>query len=94
MYGWLCGIIRSKLALSVSFVAATIASTHGDHAADHDDREPVVEDQPLEPAPGVAVEVGEVAHDRHAVQRVGSDGHGFARPASSAAARGPRAGRR
>ena len=27
MYGWLCGIIRSKLALSVSFAAATIAST-------------------------------------------------------------------
>ena len=49
MYGWLCGIIFSKLALSTSFVAASVAE-HDRERSRTDDHapQPVVEDQPLE----------------------------------------------
>ena len=43
--GWLRGIIFSKLALSVSFVAASSASSSGDDGADQHHRAAVVEDQ-------------------------------------------------
>ena len=61
MYGWLCGIIRSKLAFSVSLRAAAQTQHQGQERADDEDDAPVVEHQPLEARAGLRVELFERA---------------------------------
>ena len=75
MYGWLCGIILLEARVQHEPRRRRIAEDHRHDRAERDHQQPVVEHQPLEGVAGVAVEIRDIANDRHLLEVVRNGGH-------------------